>query len=73
MSKMVQGEGGRTGDGLSTTGVEDAQELLRQIDVLVVVPVTQDDGELFIVLVRLDSRVDDERRAESIDILTLGR
>ena len=61
----------RVGDGLSTARVRDADELLEQDLVLVVVPVSEDDGELFVVLVLLLWRVDDYRGAETVDVLTL--
>ena len=62
---------GRVGHGLGTTGVGDADELVEKDGVLVVVPVTEDDGELFIVRVFFRGRVDDHWRAETIDVLTL--
>ena len=36
---------------------------------LVVVPVAEDDGVLLVVLVRLVGGVDDEGRAETVDVL----
>ena len=62
----------RVGDGLGTAGVCDADELLEEDLVLVVVPVTEDDGELLIVLVLLLWRMDDYRSTKTVDVLTLG-
>ena len=40
---------GRTWDGLGTAGVGDADELVEQDGVLIVVPVAEDHGELLVV------------------------
>ena len=47
-----------TGNGLGTTGVGDADELLQENRVLIVVPVTEEDTELPVVLVPFLWRVD---------------
>ena len=46
-----------TGNGLGTTGVGDADELLQENRVLIVVPVTEEDTELPVVLVSFLWRV----------------
>ena len=61
-----------TGHGLGAAGVRDADELLEEYVVLVVVPVSEDDGELLIVRVLLLRRVDDHRSAKTVDVLTLS-
>lgn len=61
----------RTRHGLSTAGVGDADELVEEDRVLVVVPVTENNRELFVVLVLLLRRVDNYRCAKTIDVLTL--
>ena len=64
-------ENGRTRDRLGSTRVGDVDELLEKDCVLVVVPVTKDDGELLVVLVFLLWWVDDHRRTKTIHILPL--
>ena len=46
-----------TGNGLGTTGIGDADELLQENRVLIVVPVTEEDTELPVVLVSFLWRV----------------
>ena len=62
---------GRVGHGLGTTGVGDADELVEEDGVLVVVPVAEDDGELGVVTVFLLWWVDDDGGAEAVDVLAL--
>ena len=61
----------RTWYGLGSTGVSDRDELLEEHVVLVVVPVTQDNGELFIVGMHFLRGVDDYRCTKSVDVLAL--
>ena len=63
--------GTRTGDGLGAAGVGDADELVEEGGVLVVVPVAEDDGVLRVVRVGFFFGVDDERCAQTVDVLAL--
>ena len=60
-----------TGHGLGAAGVCDADELLEEGLVLVVVPVAEDDGELGVVAVFLLWWVDDDGGAQTVDVLAL--
>jgi hypothetical protein len=60
-----------TRDGLGAAGVGDAYESLDEDAVLVVVPISEDDGELAIVSMYFAGRMEDERCAETVDVLTL--
>ena len=59
------------GDGLRTTRVGDADELGEEFSMFGVVPVTEDDSELLVVGMGLGFGVDDDGRAQTVDILTL--
>ena len=60
-----------TGNGLGTTGVGDTDELLQKHFVLVVVPITEDDCEFFIVVMLLLLGVKKQGRTETINVLAL--
>ena len=62
---------GRVRDGLGTTGVGDADELVNEDRVLVVVPVAENDGELFVIRVLFRWWVDDDGCTKTIDVLSL--
>ena len=59
------------GDGLRTTRVGDADELGEEFSMFGVVPVTKDDSELLVVGMGLGFGVDDDRRAQTVDVLAL--
>ena len=61
----------RTWYGLGSTRVSDRDELLEEHVVLVMVPVTQDNGELFIVGMHFLRGVNDYRCTKSVDVLAL--
>ena len=56
---------------LGTTGVGDTDELLQKHFVLVVVPITEDDCEFFIVVMLLLLGVKKQGRTETINVLAL--
>ena len=56
---------------LGTTGVGDTDELLQKHFVLVVVPITEDDCEFFIVVMLLLLGVKKQGRTQTINVLTL--
>ena len=60
-----------TRDGFSTSWIGDANEVLEEGRVLFVVPVAEDDGELFIVRVYFGWRMEEERCAETVNVLSL--
>lgn len=62
---------GLTGNRLSSTGVGDADELAEKDAVLVVVPITQDDGEFLVIVMLFCGRVDDYWCTETVDVLAL--
>lgn len=57
--------------GLGTAGVRDAEEVVRERRVLVVVPVGEDDSELGVVAVHFGGRVQEEGRAQAVGVLAL--
>jgi hypothetical protein len=57
---------------LGPAGVGDVDELLDEDVVLVVVPVAEDDCELFVVGVGLLGGMDEERGAQTINVLARG-
>lgn len=58
-------------DGLGAAGVRDAEEVVGERRVLVVVPVGEDDGELGVVAVDFGGRVEEEGRAQAVGVLAL--
>ena len=60
-----------TGNRFGTTGICDADELGHKDSVGVVVPVTEVDGVVAVVGVRLIRRVNDQRCAQTIGVLPL--
>ena len=58
-------------DGLRTTRVGDADELGEEFSMFGVVPVTEDDSELLVVGMGLSFGMDDDGRAQTVDVLTL--
>ena len=61
----------RTRDRFGTAGVSNVNELLDKNVVFVVVPIRKDDGEFVVIVVRFVRCVDRERRAETVDVLTV--
>ena len=55
----------------SSSRVVNVQELLDKDRVLLMVPVSENDGVLLVVLVHFNWVVDDERRTETVNVLTL--
>jgi hypothetical protein len=62
-----------TGDGFGTSGVCNADESLDEDAVLVVIPISEDDGVLCIVSVCFYGTMEDEWGADTVGILTLRR
>jgi predicted site-specific integrase-resolvase len=62
---------GLTRDRLSTTRVTYIDELLDQDGVLLVIPVAENHGEFFVVLVMFSRRMYNERSAKPIYVLAL--
>lgn len=60
-----------TRNGFGTSGIGDADELFDELAVLVVVPVTENNGEFFVVALDFLGGVDDEWGAETVDVLAL--
>lgn len=60
-----------TRHGFCTDGVAYADEALQQFSMLFVIPVTEEDSELLVVLVCFAGRMQDEGSTKSVDILTL--
>jgi hypothetical protein len=61
----------RTGNGFCAAGVFDRNELVEENRVLVMVPVTENDGEFVVILMHLFRRVDYNGCAQAVDVLAL--
>jgi hypothetical protein len=60
-----------TRDRLRAAGVCDTDKLFEQDAVIVVVPVSEHDREFLVVSIRLVQRVNNERRAQTVGIVSL--
>lgn len=60
-----------TWHGFETSRICNGDETLHQDGVFLVIPIGQNDGEFFVVLVRFVRRMQEKGRTKAIDILAL--
>ena len=73
LSKLNNGTSsfGLTGNWFGATGICNADKPLEQYRVLMVIPVTQSNGEFGIIGMDLFRRVDNKGSAKAVDVMTL--